>query len=115
MRYADAEGALQEAQRFTLNGRPLDEASADRVTWLGFQSHASFPEARTSIGEERIEIPAGSFECWRYTVTDEDEVRRFWFARDLPGMPVRMEQEEGGRIVFRMVVLENVPGATLAE
>ena len=111
---ADAHGALQEQQRFTPDGAPLDEASADRVTWIGFQSHASFPEEQTTIGEERIELPAGAFECWRYTVRDGASVSDFWFAKELPGMPVRMEQRDAGALVFRMVMLENVPGATLA-
>jgi hypothetical protein len=110
---ADADGALQEAQRFALDGTPLDEPAAERVTWLGFQSHASYPEAQTTISVETIELPAGTFACWCYCVRDGDSEDRFWFAKELPGMPVRMESREGGRLTFAMVMLENRPGATL--
>lgn len=111
---ADLDGALQETQRFSLDGAPLDEPIRQRATWLGFQEHASFPERLTTISEESIELPAGRFDCWLYQVRDGGDERRFWFARDLPGMPIRMEEHEDGVLTFRMVMLENVPGATLA-
>lgn len=111
---ADAEGALQEAQRFAIDGTPLDEGERHRVSWLGFQEHASYPETQTTISEETIDLPAGSFACWCYTVRDGNDERRFWFARELPGMPIQMEEREGGALTFRMVMLDNVPGATLA-
>jgi hypothetical protein len=112
---ADEEGALQQAQRFALDGTPLDEPEAQRVTWLGFQSHASFPEAQTTIGEETIELPAGTFACWRYVVREGASEQHFWFAKALAGMPVRMESWEDGALTFAMAMLENVPGATLGE
>lgn len=110
---ADADGALQEAQRFALDGTPLEPASAQRVRWVGFQEHASFPQARTTIGEETIELPSGTFECWRYAVRDDEAERLFWFAKSLPGMPVRMEERREGQLSFRMLMLENIPGGTL--
>lgn len=110
---ADDDGALQEAQRLALDGTPLDEVDVRRVTWLGFQSHASFPLAATTISEETIELPAGTFDCWCYLVRDGASEQRFWFARELPGMPVRTEEREGGAVTFAMTMLENVPGATL--
>ena len=112
---ADAEGALQQAQRLALDGTPLDEPDVQRVTWLAFQSHASYPEARTTISDETIELPAGDFACWRYVVRDGDSEQRFWFAKALPGMPVQVESWEDGVRTFSMAMLENVPGATLGE
>ncbi len=47
----------------------------------------------------------GTFECLLYTVDDGRSVARFWFARDLPGMPIVMETEVGGTVVFRMTML----------
>jgi hypothetical protein len=110
---ADAEGALQEAQRFALDGKPLEPASVQRVTWIGFQEHASFPEAATTIDIATIDLPGGSYACWRYVVREGDGERSLWFAKSLPGMPVRMEEREGDALTFRMVMLENIPGATL--
>ncbi len=110
---ADAEGALQEARRFSLSGTPLEPASVQRVTWIGFQEHASFPEEATTIETGTVDLPGGSYPCWHYLVREGDTERSFWFAKSLPGMPVRMEEREGGALTFRMLMLENIPGATL--
>lgn len=108
----DADGAVQEHQRFALDGTPLDEATTQRVTWRGFQSHASFPAAATVIDEADVEIPAGRFACRRYTVSGDGGVTQFWFAAELPGMPVQVEERgSDGELRFRMVMLENLPGA----
>jgi hypothetical protein len=63
----DAEGAEQEHWQETPDGARLTETERRRSTWLGFQGHASFPADTTEIDEETIDIPAGRFECLRYT------------------------------------------------
>lgn len=106
----DAEGAVQEAQRFSVDGEPLDEPSQGRTTWAGFQSHASFPADATTIDRETITIPAGTFECHRYTVRTDNAIDTFWFATTLPGMPVKMVSERDGETTFTMTMLENTVG-----
>ena len=106
----DAEGAEQESWTETPDGEPLTEPERRRTTWLGFQRHASMPAATTDIAEERIEIPAGRFDCLRYTRREGDSVSTFWFARSAPGMPLRFEERVAGEIVFSSTALEDVRG-----
>lgn len=73
----------------------LVTTSTHRVTWLDLQRHASFPEATTTISVETITTPMGSLECLRYDVAGPDTEQRFWFARSLPGMPVRVAMGRG--------------------
>jgi len=81
----------------TLRARTLDpdgtvlEEAAHRVAWLDLQRHASFPDADTAIGEERLATPLGELECLRYRVSRDGRVDTFWFSVDHPGMPVRHE------------------------
>jgi hypothetical protein len=84
----DSEGASQESGRFTTSGAPLGDPERHRATWLDLQSHASFPAAAT-------------------TIVDETE-RVFWFARALPGMPVRFEERVSGSVRHRTTLLDDV-------
>lgn len=111
----DDEGAVQESQRFNAAGEPLEEPSWRRSSWLDFQSHASFPAATTTRGEEPIDLAFGRFDAWRYTVVEENREERYWFARDLPGMPVRTEDWEAGELRFSMTMLEHLPGGDEAR
>jgi hypothetical protein len=106
----DEEGAVQESQRFTLAGEPLDEPARRRSSWLDFQSHASFPAATTTRAEESVDLPFGRFEGLHYTAVDGDRVGHYWFARELPGMPVRTEDWETGKLRFAMTMIEHRPG-----
>ena len=107
----DDEGAVQESQRFTLAGEPLDpEPTRRRSSWLDFQSHASFPVATTTRTEEPIDLAFGRFEGLHYVAVDGDRVEHYWFALALPGMPVRTEDWEGGELRSAMTMIEHVPG-----
>ncbi len=105
----DAEIAEQESWLESPRGAALGEPERSRSTWLELQEHASFPAGRTIRVEEELTIPAGTFACFRYDRTDDDATWRFWFARDLPGHPVRFEQTVDGQVVFSSTLLENVP------
>jgi hypothetical protein len=108
---ADDEGADLEYWRETPDGAPLTDPRKHRSTWLEFQGHASMPTATTEITEETIEIPAGRFDCLRYTRTDGDAVSTFWFAKSAPGMPLRFEVRERGELVYSSTAIENsMPG-----
>jgi hypothetical protein len=107
----DAEGAEQESWTETPDGARLTEPKRRRSTWLDFQGHASMPAATTTIEEETIEIPAGRFECLRYTRLEADSVSTFWFAKSAPGMPLKFdERTNDGELVYSSTALENVPG-----
>ncbi len=105
----DAAVAAQEAWLESSAGAPLGEHELSRPTWLELQEHASFPAATTVRVDEEIAVPAGTFSCLRYDRADEDGTWRFWFARDLPGPPIRLEHEADGRVAFSSTLLETVP------
>jgi len=103
----DVEGATLESQRLALDGRPLGEVDAARTTWYQLQAHASFPAATTTRAAETIETPLGTNECLRYTQTDGTTVSTFWFAKAAPGMPIRYQAEESGRVTSRVTMIES--------
>ena len=86
----------------------LGPPTEGEAAWEELQAHASFPAAATTVEEASVEVPAGRYACWLYTVTsggDEAKtVTRFWFARDLPGPPVRLERRVGETVVMTMVL-----------
>jgi hypothetical protein len=102
----DATGGEGESWLEAPDGTRLGEPQRGRSTWLELQEHASMPSDRTSIEPETFETPAGRFDGWRYTRTDDDGVSVFWFAASEPGMPLRYESREGDRVVFRSTVIE---------
>jgi hypothetical protein len=106
----DAEGAEQESWTETPDGVRLTEPKRRRTAWLGFQGHASMPAATTDIADEVIDIPAGRFDCLRYTRREGETVNTFWFARSAPGMPLKFEEREAGELVYSSTALENIPG-----
>jgi len=104
----DAEGSTIESQRLTLDGAPLGEIEAARTTWRQLQAHASFPAETTTRIAETIETPLGSNDCLRYTLTEGATVSTFWFATSAPGMPIRYQAAESGRVTSRVTMIENV-------
>jgi hypothetical protein len=109
-------GDLETAERTRwteeLDGTVRGEPEVIRSTWVGFQSHASYPQERTTIATDSVITPAGVFDCWVYTLTNDDgSTTRASFAKGLPGPPVLLETAARGEVVFRMVLLETIePG-----
>jgi hypothetical protein len=106
-------GDFEEAERSRwteeLDGTVRDQPELVRSTWVDFQSHASYPEDRTTIAVGSVTTPAGTFDCWVYTITSDDgSVSRASFARGLPGPPVLLETEARSEVIFRMILLETV-------
>ena len=77
------------------------------VGWADLQAHASFPAESTTIEDDTIEIPIGRLRCKRYRVASNGKVTTFWFAVDLPGMPVRYVSEKEGEVVSTATVTAN--------
>ncbi len=101
----DAEGALLTRERYDATGQRMGEPDAVPVSWLDLQRHASFPAEMTTIEEVALDGPLGVRSCLRYTVRDGRDEDVFWFATDLPGMPIRTESRvDGALIVWTEVV-----------
>ena len=103
----DEAGATIERSRLSLDGSPLAEPEVDRVTWRDLQAHASFPADDTTIESERIETAIGELDCLRYTVREGATDEVFWFAMDLPGMPIQCLTRTDGEVVTTVSVVDN--------
>ena len=102
----DEAGATLERSRLTLDGAPLGEPMVARVEWLDLQEHASFPADATTIEPERIATAIGALDCLRYTVRDGATEEIFWFATDLPGMPVQQATRTDGQVVETVTLVD---------
>ena len=74
------------------------------------REHAEFPRFAVKISEAKVEVPAGTYECVVYTVTAAEEVVTFFFAKTLPGPPVKMVIEKGGKVVRKQELVACAPG-----
>ncbi|MBW2373694.1 MAG: hypothetical protein JRF70_14270 [Deltaproteobacteria bacterium] len=80
-------------------------------SWEELQHQASHPASLTTIAAETITVPAGTYECMRYTVERIEEGRGesrhvLWFAYELPGPPIRWIVSSGGVNQMEMNLLE---------
>ena len=103
----DADGAVHEYQPTDEEGRPMGEPSRRRSTWLDLQRHASQPADATTVDEVELTLPFGAFPCWLYSVQTPDARRLFWFAKELPGMPVQVEEWVDGVLTGRSTMVGN--------
>lgn len=95
----DDTGATIERSRLSLDGTPLGDSRLDRMSWRDLQAHASFPADDTTIEPERIETAIGALDCLRYMVSRDENDDVFWFALDLPGMPIQYLTRTNGQVV----------------
>jgi hypothetical protein len=103
----DEAGAVMERWRLALDGAPLGQPEVERVTWGELQAHASFPAEQTTIEAERIETAIGVLDCLRYTVLDGMTERVFWFAKELPGMPIQFLTRTNDQVVTTVSVVDD--------
>lgn len=112
----DAEGTTIQSTVSTPSGTLLKDEGAERSTWVELSRHAAFPAADTTVGDSEVTVAAGHFATWLYTVraTAEDGtpvLKRYHFARTVPGPPVLFTIQQGGTELFRMELLERTgPG-----
>ncbi len=89
------------------------EPTAERTSaWAELRDHARFEVDRAERSQGQLLHPLGTLEVWLYVVQGEQQglLERYWFAKELPGPPVRFTVEAGGTEVFRMEqVLREVP------
>jgi hypothetical protein len=104
----DSIGAWQTVSRASPDNETIGEPETVYSTWSELQAHASFPKADTTIDRVTVDTPMGTLECLRYTLVDGSTVDTFWFAVDLPGMPVRFNKTENGTITSTTTMIMNV-------
>lgn len=105
---ADETSASFSQTTYDASGAVLGAVQTSTSTWQELEGHATFPSASTTIEETTVKTPAGTFEAWLYTVTNDvkKSVERFWFAKEKPGAPVLFEQKNDGKLVLRVVLAE---------
>lgn len=107
---ADDRGATQDLWRTTLDGDPIGRIETVYSTWDELQNHASFRAAATTIESESLDLDIGPFECLRYTVREGITIHTFWFAPELPGMPVKFTAHADDRLTYLSMMIANTPG-----
>jgi hypothetical protein len=88
-------------------GNPIGDPAVESSKWTELHEHARFPHAATKISNETITVPAGTFDAMHYEVTAGNMVKNFWFARTLPGPPVKLEVTAGGKTAMSWVMQAN--------
>ena len=112
---ADAEGCVIASTVYDATGQLVEDQGAARASWAELNEHATFPAARTVREASSIDVPAGHFDTWLYTVVGTPEeggtdfVKRYSFARNLPGPPVQFTIVDGKGTVFEMTLIERTP------
>ena len=92
---------------FDAEGKAVGAPTTESAKWAELHEHARFPRAQTTISNESISLPAGTFDAMKYVVTKGDEVKTVWFARSLPGPPVKLEVTKGGQAVMTWTMQAN--------
>ena len=83
-----------------------EEVTESRFTWAELQSHASYPAKDTTIAQERIQVRAGSYDCWRYEVREGATLSKYWFPREIAGPPVKSEVFRGDELLISVELTE---------
>jgi hypothetical protein len=102
----DEESSKLEIVTTDLEGEELSPPRAGGSKWTELQAHASYPADGTTITTEMLTTPAGTFECWLYTVSRGELTTKAWFAKDLPGPPVQSITTKGETEQVRMTLIE---------
>lgn len=95
----DADGARIHTVAIDEHGDEVGDTVAARTTWADLQAHASFPADATVRTDDTVTTALGTFECRRYEVRRGDDVMNFYFANDLPGMPVLFSVSREGTLM----------------
>ncbi len=103
----DPETVSVTTTTFDGDGKPTGAPTTESAKWTELHEHARFPRPQTQIYNESLTLPAGTFDVMRYVVTKDETVRTYWFARTLPGPPVKVEVVKGGKVVFAMTMEAN--------
>jgi hypothetical protein len=105
--WTNERSATTERWQETVNGARVGEIEERDISWRQLQARSSFPAEQTSIEADTIETPLGIMDCLRYTVREGETVKRLWFARHLPGVPVKVVVKEQGRLISTVTMVAN--------
>lgn len=112
---SDEQGGEITATVLDEGGKKIDGPKASRSTWAELQKHAEFPRAAATITEAKITVPAGTFDCLVYRVTEgagaDAAITTYHFAKSLPGPPILFFTDQGGKRVMTVTMLANKPGS----
>jgi hypothetical protein len=107
----DADGAETTSRDESEDGAPIGAPKSGRATWAELQHHADVPRATTTVRDEDVTVPAGTFHCRHYETRaskpEGESIKHMWFANDRPGPPVLMTVDVGGARVMTMTMLSD--------
>ncbi len=103
-----------QAIELDLDQNPIGEPMTAKATWGELVEHALFPADVTTVTDATVTVPAGTYDGWLYTVETPgskggETVLKLYFARELPGPPVRLEKYEDGERTYLMELVD--PGS----
>jgi hypothetical protein len=106
--------AVVESEHLDADGKRMAPPERSPATWQELADHGLFPADKTTIEDQELDSALGRRECRLYRVeaTDaqgEPVTRTFYFAKDLPGPPIRFETWKNGRRIFRAEMIERKP------
>jgi hypothetical protein len=111
---SDADGTTVR-QRNEQDGALMGAETEQRAGWEELREHARFDAEMTTREAVRgVSVPAGTYDCWLYTVRQvamPGVVQRLYFAHKKPGPPVLIVSEADGKEMMRMELLEYRRGA----
>jgi hypothetical protein len=97
---------------FDADGKQTGEPTTENDKWTALHEHARFPRDATTISSESITLPIGTLDVQRYDVKQKgadgaETVKTVWFARSLPGPPVKIEVTKAGKPAMTMTMQAN--------
>lgn len=100
-----------ESKSLSAPGKPA-KAETSTTSWAELVSHAAYPAAATTIEDTEVTVPAGTFAAKLYTIREDGKdglpkVTQAWFAKALPGAPVKHVIQLGNRTDRVMLLLEH--------
>ncbi len=113
-----------ESSKYDLAGKAIGKPKVEKSSWQALRQHAVFLEKNTTTRNEKVTVPAGTFDTTVYQLVEEVDgnllTKHFWFAPHLPGPPVKLvvtkrSAKEGGdpkgwdpnKPIFQMLLLSH--------
>jgi hypothetical protein len=98
---------------FKLTGEVMEDGeeragSVSDLTWDKFLSEFRKIIADGSATEEKVAVPAGSYDCTCYTQRKGNRTMKMWLSKSLPGMFVKMENTRDDKKDFEHAELAEI-------
>ena len=105
---ADESGVLVHSIAVSLEGETMGE-NETRSSWEDLMRHASYPAGFTTITPVELTVGAGTFQAKLYEVADGGGGvdMRVWFADEMPGPPLKLEDLQADEIMVSMELIES--------